>query len=528
MHGHLKSITVVAVLLLTGCAATSGPVLKPEAFSHYVDYFNTMEPEGVVNAIPNAAAWDWMRKNVPLWECPDPWFQEIYYFRWWTYRKHIVQTPQGYVLTEFITHVSHAGVYNTISCAVGHHLNEGRWLRDPEYLDDYTKFWFTGAPGGKPEPHFHKYSGWVEWAAYQRYLVTGDPKILIDLLPAFLADYQQWETEQKQPSGLFWQYDVRDGMEESISGSRKLKNSRPTISSYMYANALAIADIADLAGEPDVAVQFRKKAADIKTAEQSILWDEQAKFFKVRMQSGTLSSAREAIGFIPWYFDLPDDTADFGSAWTQFTDPQGFWLPWGLATAERRQPTFMLRIKGKPLQKTFMDQVLGGCEWDGPVWPFATSQSLTALANLLNDYHQHSMTSQVFFDAMITYAKSQIMDGKPYIGEYQHPYTGVWLKGKNPRSSYYNHSTFCDLVITGLAGLRPRADNVVEINPLVPTGTWPWFCLDGVPYHGHNLTILWDQTGAHYGRGSGLSIFDGKKRIAHADQLGRLTGHFSN
>jgi hypothetical protein len=132
------------------------------------------------------------------------------------------------------------------------------------------------------------------------------------------------------------------------------------------------------------------------------------------------------------------------------------------------------------------------------------------------------MTSQVFFDAMITYAKSQVKDAKPYIGEYQHPYTGIWLRGSNPRGFYYNHSTFCDLVITGLAGLRPRADNKVEINPLVPDGAWPWFCLDNVLYHGHMLTILWDQTGKRYDRGMGLSVFCDGKLIAHADKLSPL------
>ena len=54
----------------------------------------------------------------------------------------------------------------------------------------------------------------------------------------------------------------------------------------------------------------------------------------------------------------------------------------------------------------------------------------------------------------------------------------------------YNHSTFCDLVISGLIGLRPRADNVIEVNPLLPEGTWDYFCLDRVLYHGRTITIL--------------------------------------
>ena len=39
------------------------------------------------------------------------------------------------------------------------------------------------------------------------------------------------------------------------------------------------------------------------------------------------------------------------------------------------------------------------------------------------------------------------------------------LKGDQEKSRYYNHSTFNDLIITGLIGLRPREDNTIEVNP---------------------------------------------------------------
>ena len=53
-------------------------------------------------------------------------------------------------------------------------------------------------------------------------------------------------------------------MEESISGSRTNKNLRPTINSYMFANARAIADIARLAGNKKIADEFDAKAAQLK------------------------------------------------------------------------------------------------------------------------------------------------------------------------------------------------------------------------------------------------------------------------
>src|SRR5262245_39415409 len=131
--------------------------LDADEFRFYVDDFNSMEPEDVVNLIPNAQAWDWMTQNVPFFSCPDRAMEEMYYFRWWTFRKHLKQTPVGLIVTEFITPVKHAGSYNSISCALGHHLMEGRWIRDQKILDEYTRFWFR-ADNGKPEPKFHKYS----------------------------------------------------------------------------------------------------------------------------------------------------------------------------------------------------------------------------------------------------------------------------------------------------------------------------------------------------------------------------------
>ena len=70
-------------------------------------------------------------------------------------------------------------------------------------------------------------------------------------------------------------------------------------------------------------------------------------------------------------------------------------------------------------------------------------------------------------------------------------------------------------------GLRPRADDVLVVNPLAPAG-WDYFALDGVEYHGHNLTIAWDRDGSRYGRGAGLTVFVDGEMIARTPALGRL------
>jgi hypothetical protein len=482
-------------------------VLLADNFKHHIDYFNTMEPEDVANLIPDAQSWDWLKNNIPLFTCPDAEMERMYYYRWWTFRKHIKQTPAGIIITEFITPVRHAGTYNSISCALGHHIAEGRWLRDQHYLEEYIHFWFR-SNDGKPEAKFHNYSSWAAAALYDRYLVNHDREFLLNLLDELVADYITWEKEKLLPNGLFWQFDVRDGMEESISGSRTHKNARPTINTYMFANARAISTIAKMANRPELIQTYDQKAAQLKSLVQETLWDQEAKFFKAQTTEGPLSDAREEIGFIPWSFRLPD--RGYEDAWAQLTDPQGFDAPFGITTAERRH-------------RKFRSHGVGKCEWDGAVWPFATSQTLDALANVLRHYPQSHVKKEHYFRAMQTYVKSQHRDGRPYIGEYLDESNGEWLKGDNPRSRNYNHSTFCDLVIAGLVGLVPRADETIEISPLLPADSWDWFCLDQLPYHGKMLTILWDRTGTHFDRGKGLNLFVNEMPVAQSSNLSTLT-----
>ncbi|MEP6747321.1 MAG: glycosyl hydrolase family 65 protein [Bacteroidota bacterium] len=481
-------------------------VLNAGKFKHYVDHFNKMENENIVQAIPNDSAWWWMQKNIPLFECPAKDFEEIYYYRWWTLRKHIEKTEQGYVFTEFLVPRTYADKYNLISSALGHHIYESRWLHDKQYMDDDLKIWYRGNDG-KALKKIRAYSSWAIDAVYNRYLVNGDKTFVVDLLPDLEADYAGWEQEKKLADGLYWQYDVRDAMEETISGGRKEKNPRPSINSYMYGNARALAKISALDNKNSVV--YNRKADSIRQLVESKLWNDRDKFFEVRKEQGdTLANVKEEIGFLPWYFNMPD--SEYSVAWKNVADTKTFCAPAGITTADRSHPAFRTHGCCK-------------CEWDGAVWPFATSQTLTAMANLLNNYKQHYVSNSNYFDLLQTYVTSQHWKGLPYIGEYLDEKTGDWLKGEE-RSRYYNHSTFDDLIISGLIGLRPRADDIIEVNPLLPGGKWDWFCLDNVLYHEKNITIIWDKTGMKYKKGKGLSVWVNGKKAASGDTLERLTG----
>ena len=458
--------------------------------------------------ISNQDAAQWMERNIPLFDCPDEDFREIYYFRWWSLRKHLKRTPVGWGMTEFLVPRSYADRYNLIACAIGHHVMETRWLRDTTYMHQILRTWYYGN-NGQAMAKMNKFSSWNPHAIYEAFKVQGDTTFLLSLRPRMEEEYARWKSTNRLANGLYWQGDVQDGMEESISGGRKKQYARPTINSYMTANAKALEKISLLENRQQEAQSYAKDAQEMLQLIEGKLWNPEHQFFET-LRGDTSAQVREAIGYMPWYCNLLSNNSKYDIAWQQLKEEKGFSAPYGLTTAERRHPQF--RSHGT-----------GTCEWDGAIWPFATSQTLTGLANFLNSSaNDNTDLREVFFRQLNLYAQSQHMRGKPYIGEYLDETTGYWLMGDRERSRYYNHSTFADIVITGLVGLRPQADGSIVVNPLAPADNWDYFCLDGIRYHDKMLTIVWDRDGQHYRQGQGLTLMVNGKTVANRKDIGKL------
>jgi hypothetical protein len=141
------------------------------------------------------------------------------------------------------------------------------------------------------------------------------------------------------------------------------------------------------------------------------------------------------------------------------------------------------------------------------------------MANLLDDYDQNVVSRRDWMRLFDVYTRTQRKNGRPYIAEGANPDNGSWAGFDSYyHSEHYFHSGYIDLVVTGVVGLRPRADDSVEVRPLAPE-SWDYFALDGVRYHGHTLSILWDRTGNRYGRGKGLVVIADGRTIARNPRL---------
>jgi hypothetical protein len=535
----MKLTALHASVLLLGTACCSAlaqqappQLLHAESFAHYVTQFQQDElaATGHLYLGPLASTptdvWTWMQREVPLFESSDKRFEEMYYFRWYAWHKHLVKLPSGYVITEWLPEPSMPNE-GRLPDAAPFHMGEARWLHSRSIAEEDAQYWYD------PSVDIRKYSAPMATAVQGVEAANGDHAFAAALLPQLTRVYEAWEQTQRDSNGLYWSIDTRDAMEKSISGD----GYRPTLNSYMVSDARAIAAIAAEASQPAITSLYSAKAESLNALIETKLWNPKDEFYEVLSPSadsgirsqkrfidpGTVlrfAGVREQIGYLPWAYSSPARSHEV--AWKQLFDPRGFDAPYGATTAERRSPRFRFFST---------DQ----CTWNGPAWPFAMTQTLLALATDENLPGSHVLHAADYYKLFERYVEAQhitLPQGRriDWIDEDYDADTDDWIakrmlaaKGKQVgRGNYYNHSGFADPLITGLIGLRPRTDRRLVLHPLLPTGAWQYFAMDALPYHGHMLTILFDDTGRHYHRGRGLKLYVDGRLVAHRRTLGPL------
>jgi hypothetical protein len=504
-----------AALCLSGCSPTGAPILDKDEVLARQTWWDNRD-------------WDWYKSNIPFFESPDSAIDATYYYRWEVVTKHLTYgSPEtGYTFTEFIDRPYWSGTYGAISCPLGHQHYDLRWLKDRRIVEDFARYWFE-TPGAEPR----SYSNWYGDAMWATYMVLGDTTFLRTVLPHMETQYEGWVAERWDPDhGMFRWDGMHDGMEFNIDSRQTAQEFdgaegyRPTLNSYLYADQLAISRAAATLGDTAKARLFAERAAALTQRVQEELWDPEREFFfhqyaydeQGGIEAGSLTHqtgpyagsphGREEIGFVPWQFGLPD--AGYEAAWQFLMDPDYFLAPYGPTTAEQNDPLFLISPRC--------------CYWSGNSWPYATSQTLAALSNLLHDYEQSYVTRDDYNRLLGIYTRTHRKEGRPYIAEAAHPETGSWA-GHDTfyHSEHYFHSHYIDLIVTGLVGLRPRADDTLEVAPLAPE-EWDYFALDDIAYRGHRVSVAWDRDGSRYGRGRGLMAFVDGRKVADSPEMGRL------
>ena len=534
---HLSTSSFVGALsaaLLTAASPLSKRGLDPQVLAQ--KYFGNDAP--------------WYQDRIPYFECSDTDIQDVYYYRWKIFRAHqrdlgergyistgIIDLKLGPAMqadpeTEFLNDVGwQLEPWASLNDATGFHIGEGRWLRDRRFSDDYLNFMFNGGN----DRHFTDYMADSAWT---RYLVDGDEASITGHLDAMISLYDKWSDHYDNNKGLYWVEPLADATEYTISsidasggkdGFTGGEAFRPSINSYMWANFRAISNTASLAGKADTISSYNERAAGLKKRFQDDIWNDTLSHFIDRHYQATEFvqywepiRGRELVGLVPWMFDMPDDNNKYSAAWSHLLNTEELRGSSGMRTVEPSYEYYMKQYR--------YDAPTGlrECQWNGPVWPYQTTQVLLGLANLLNNYDQTVISKDDYLQELRSYTKLHYNNGKLDLEEDYEPDKLGPIVGL-PRSHHYFHSGYVDLIISGLVGIRPQSGNSIIVNPMLPSNSdISYFRLQDASYHGHTVAVQWDADGNHYNQGAGLVVEVDGKKVASSTTLKKLTAEVSS
>ncbi len=392
-------------------------------------------------------------------------------------------------------------------------------------------------------PSDGQYTDWISSTAWDGHLVHPSKDWLSTVVDRLAENTKAWQTVydtdddglltvdshwwtgmEYQPSFFYFSdYKVAPNFYEP---AEKVSLERVDLTAYNFGNATNVARIYHLLGKEEQAKDFEALAEKIRTAVTSQMWQADRSFFySLKADDHAVADVKEVIGVYPFYFGLPPAGEGFEAAWVSILDPEQFWTPWPVASVSKQCPAYS--------QENWPgDGRASTCMWNGPTWPHANSIVLTAMARTLRSDRElkskvkdSTLTNQKLWELFLSFTKAQ------YRGQdLTYPWTGEFYSGDDAHwktnERDYNHSTWLDVLIPDLLGLVPRPDEILEVDPLIPTEALSAFALDGQAYHGHNVSLFWDKPedgDDRYGDGrEGFDVYVDGKLAASAKGLERL------
>lgn len=481
----------------------------------------------------------WFADHVPYFDAPDPGFKRMWYYRWWVVRFSMVDmaTPdlRGYAFYE-----GKLGFDNVIGFAVPLQIKELTYLRDPVFAVDqldnsYRNRAANGAVVDPPgSPYWNEtYSHWIAAAAAELHRVHPlPPETLRRLLPAMAADVRAWLStydpdgdglpERDRPRVTGYDLDILSYW--YFDGTRlDLRAEPPSLervdfASFVFANAAAVAELATAAGDTALAEEFRGHAEKVRAAALAHLWDDETHFFyPQRAGDDARAPIRELHGFFPFTTQLAPDEPRYTQALAALVDPDDFWA---------RFPPVITSLRHYKAWTWDMDGLTRN------IAPHPISMGARTALQAIKHYHNHPITPADFMELMRRYNDllyPGVHPSDPYWRPNAHEYYSKWephAQSPRPKPSEISHdfhSMYLSLVVEGVVGLTPRADQRVELDPMARE--WPYFALDGLRYRGHDLTILWDRPDGqvrYEGYPEGFSLYVDGQLAFTEPQLGHV------
>ena len=486
-------------------------------------------------------------QDIPYIDVPDPAIEKAIVYRWWGERYNVLDTNEPGYVYQYPTTVEGSNLYqNAVALTQPMHLQDTKWIRTP-YLP-YGQILnigelsgssaFLDSPGHTSwNNHYSQYVGTAGLEAYNVH--GGGPEIAERFARYFEGDGKGQLEHYDGNDDMLIAYDTNympgNDADAITFGFPKTNASAPgarTIerpeSAYVWGAFDAARQLYDEAGADAAKVaEMGDTADDIRQAVLDRLWSDETRMFLAGTSHGAVSAASSGSGANPLSTAerdlIPSKESNLYDIYAEELVP--------FEDAEKYAAGFRFLRYGDNF----------------PIFPFYTANQYDrAKFGIGGSNNFSNINFTVQYRAVRAALRHYDPEGKYITPEYaarlldwmawsiypggdtrianQAEYYSNWnattktYNRNNPNHVMLGNMNY--IYVEDMGGIQPRGDDKVELWP-IDLG-YDHFMVNNLRYHGHDLTIVWDEDGSAYGLGEGYSLFIDGERKATADALGRF------
>lgn len=258
-------------------------------------------------------------------------------------------------------------------------------------------------------------------------------------------DYWFWYLDFDKNGLAVWDSADHTGMDNQVLRAGPLDAQIAEgvdLNCYLYRELLAMEIIADKLGEADDARAFRRRAEELRSCINAILWDEQDGFYYDRNEkTGERIRYKSASSLTPLWAGVASEEQAKILIERHLLNPEEFWLEYPLASWAKNEEGYYQQRKS------------GECTWMGACWIPINYMAMHGLVRYGYKMEAEQLALKTF----------EMVDQEEEVREFYNAETGIG-QGLNPFWGWSTLAYFMPLEL--LRGSDPTALNDERIAPL--------------------------------------------------------------
>ncbi|MEU4385310.1 discoidin domain-containing protein [Promicromonospora sp. NPDC023805] len=483
--------------------------------------------------------------DIPYIDVPDPAVEKAIVYRWWGERYNSLDANEPGYVYQYPTTIEGVNLYqNSVVLTQPMHLQDTKWIRNP-YLaygqvlnvgELSGSSAFLDSPGHTSwNNHYSQYLGTAGLEAYNVH--GGGPDVAGRFAHYFEQDgVGQLEHYDGNDDGLI-AYDtnympgndadaISFGYPRTNGGAPGARTIERPESAYVWGAFDAASKLYDIAGaDPSRVTETAAEADRIQQAVLDNLWSEETQMFLAGTSHGATSAASSGGSAnplpVPERDLIPAKESNLYDVYAQNLIPADEWEKYVDGFRFLRYgdnfPVFPFYTANQYDRSKF---AIGGSNNFSNI-NFTVQYRGVRSALRHYDPEQRYITPEYAAKLLDWMAWSIYPNGDARVANQAEYYSGWNAETQTYNRNNPNHvmlGNMSYIFVEDMAGLQPRSDDLIELSP-IDLG-YEHFMVNNLRYHGHDVTVVWDPDGTHYGLGAGYSLFVDGERKASAESIG--------